>query len=237
MQSVPGPGELPQTFETVEPLAARGEWNTLAVRQARAVNAPALAALAANASERIPLRGITTGLAPGDPLLADFGPAQELYRVVAVEPDADGDRTLVLVRPWRATSAPTAAAVPAPPPAPVPLVAADRPTLEELVEGVAIRYADPAAAGVPATSVIAGRVVALLERLRTDVMLGMAGAELRGFLDGDVLPTLRRERGLAIRSRSLRPWLDGLVGELSDLVGHAASCGLRGRSSRRRRSS
>lgn len=31
VQSVPGPGELPQTFETVEPVEARPEWNALPV--------------------------------------------------------------------------------------------------------------------------------------------------------------------------------------------------------------
>jgi hypothetical protein len=221
VQSVPGPAELPQTFETVEPLEARGEWNSLGVRQTKALDIPALAALSGNSSDQIYLRGITTGLGPGDPLLIDFGPAQELYRVIAVQPDADADRTLVVVRPWRGTSVPTAP----PAPARARAIVDDRPTLEELVEEVTVRYADVAAAGVPPTSVIAGRVVALLEQLRTDVMLGMRDAELREFLERDVLPMLRRQRGLAQRSRPLRAWLGGLIGELSELAGRAEELG------------
>lgn len=31
VQSVPGPGEMPQTFETVEPIEARSEWNAIGV--------------------------------------------------------------------------------------------------------------------------------------------------------------------------------------------------------------
>ena len=35
VQSVPGPGELPQTFETIERLEARAEWNALPARRSR----------------------------------------------------------------------------------------------------------------------------------------------------------------------------------------------------------
>ena len=34
-QTIPGPGELPQPFETSEPLAARAEWNDLEPRRTR----------------------------------------------------------------------------------------------------------------------------------------------------------------------------------------------------------
>src|SRR4051794_18259494 len=34
-QSIPGPGELPQSFETSDPLVARRDWNNLAVRKRR----------------------------------------------------------------------------------------------------------------------------------------------------------------------------------------------------------
>ena len=35
VQSVPGPGEQPQTFETVEEIEARPEWNALPVVRTR----------------------------------------------------------------------------------------------------------------------------------------------------------------------------------------------------------
>jgi hypothetical protein len=232
VQSVPRPGELPQIFETVERLEARSEWNTLPVRQTRALDITELASLAADTSQRLYLQGITTGLGPNDPLLADFGERQELYRVIEVQPDAAADRTLVTVRTWRATSAPVAPAAAQPPPAaaaespvppPAPAAADERRPLEELVEEMAARHADLAAFGVPRAGVIAGRVLRLLEELRTDLMLGMSGEELRDHLQGNVLPTLRRDRGRAYRSAPLAAWIDDVVGELEELLGPAGA--------------
>jgi hypothetical protein len=37
VQSIPGPGEQPQTFETVEEVEARPEWNAMRPSQTRAV--------------------------------------------------------------------------------------------------------------------------------------------------------------------------------------------------------
>jgi hypothetical protein len=229
VQSVPGPGELPQSFETVEELEARGEWNTLAVRQTRAQDVTALAALAtdADASQQLYLGGITTGLAPNDPLLADFGEGQELFRVLEVVPDATADRTRVTLRPWQATSAPAAVPAPLPVPPPLPLAPAgdERPPLEADVEKVAARHTDLAGFGVPSASVIAGRVVRLLEQLRTVVLLGMAGTDLSDFLRDAVLPALRQERGRAFRSAPITAWLDSMVGELEQLEARAAAPG------------
>lgn len=59
VQSVPGPGERPQTFETVEAIEARPEWNELLARQTEPV-APYLGQTEAY------LAGVATGLAPGD---------------------------------------------------------------------------------------------------------------------------------------------------------------------------
>jgi predicted phage baseplate assembly protein len=230
VQSVPGPGELPQSFETVEELEARGEWNTLAVRQTRAQDVTALAALAADAdaSQQLYLGGITTGLALNDPLLADFGEGQELFRVLEVVPDATADRTRVTLRPWQATSAPAALPAPLPVPSPPPLALAgdEGSGAEADVEKVAARHTDLARFGVPSASVIAGRVVRLLELLRTVVLLGMAGTDLSDFLRDAVLPVLRRERGRALRSAPLTAWLDSMVGELEELETRVAAPGL-----------
>src|SRR5262249_47887494 len=154
-----------------------------------------------------------------------FGACQQLYRVVEVAPDGTADRTRVTVRPWRATSArpaPTPAfQAPATPPTPRPAVEAKA---EAIPAGqgshLAAHYPAPTAAGVRRTSVIAGRVVQLLERLRTNVMLGMAGPELAQFLTDQVLPAVRTERVLALRGRSapLQTWLDHLADDLGELA-------------------
>jgi predicted phage baseplate assembly protein len=59
VQSVPGPGETPQTFETVEAIEARPEWNALVPRQTVPL-APFFGQQAAY------LDGVATNLEPGD---------------------------------------------------------------------------------------------------------------------------------------------------------------------------
>lgn len=100
-QSVPGPGELPQTFETSEALTARSEWNELRPRQSLPQSAYLLASAAAPAS--LFFQGIATNLKANDALLVDpglRGVAPQPMRVVAVNPDPKADRTEVLVASW-----------------------------------------------------------------------------------------------------------------------------------------
>jgi hypothetical protein len=59
VQSVPGPGERPQPFETVEAIEARAEWNALVPRQTEPV-VPFPGQTSAY------LAGVATNLAPGD---------------------------------------------------------------------------------------------------------------------------------------------------------------------------
>jgi len=101
-QSVPGPGEQPQTFETSEPLEARAIWDNLQPRQTR----PQLKrTILANEGMRVYLKGIGTNLKTTDPLLIDFGDGPpDLYRVTDVLPEAALDRTLVKFQKWHATA-------------------------------------------------------------------------------------------------------------------------------------
>lgn len=96
VNSVPGPGEVMQTFETTEPLVARHEWNQLGVRQAR----PQLASDVV--ADGLVLSGTTTGLAVGDALLLDLGLGLDLTpaRVRALEADPEADRTRVTLESW-----------------------------------------------------------------------------------------------------------------------------------------
>jgi predicted phage baseplate assembly protein len=94
-QSVPRPGELPQSFETVEDVHARASWNALRPRTEQPQRiTPALA----RAMPTLVLNGIVTTLAVGDWLLFDFGDAeleQVVRRVSAVTPDRTAGRTTV----------------------------------------------------------------------------------------------------------------------------------------------
>lgn len=62
VQSLPGPGELPQTFETVEDLEARPGWNRLRPRMWQDM-------VPGYGDTKVWLQGVTTGLKPGDALL------------------------------------------------------------------------------------------------------------------------------------------------------------------------
>jgi hypothetical protein len=96
VQSIPGPGEKPQCFETIEQIEARPEWNALKPRLTE-LRYPAFG------DTHMYLTGVTTNLKPGDPLLivgaerlADTTNENwEIRRVSAVQPDATNSRTLV----------------------------------------------------------------------------------------------------------------------------------------------
>jgi hypothetical protein len=62
VQSIPGPNQLPQTFETIEALDARAEWNTLAPQRT-------VAPVIARGTTELHLAGVSTGLQPGDAIL------------------------------------------------------------------------------------------------------------------------------------------------------------------------
>jgi hypothetical protein len=122
-QSVPGPDELPQPFETSEALKARAKWNNLKPRMTRPQTAtsinndPESSVEQAVQGPRIYLKGISTNLKPNDPLLIDFGESSPFnssnsvfFRVKEVSADAAADRTLVTLR--RVTTATTTAAEP-----------------------------------------------------------------------------------------------------------------------------
>jgi len=81
VQSVPEPGEQPQLFETIAPIEARGEWNTLRPRQRR----PHPISTAMNS---ITVPGLSTNAKPGDTvLIVEAGGARAIKRVLRVVPD------------------------------------------------------------------------------------------------------------------------------------------------------
>jgi predicted phage baseplate assembly protein len=93
---VPGPGEKPQTFETVEAIEARPEWNELVARQTQPI-APHFGQTEAY------LDGVATNLEPGDAFVivgderaASAGSERWDFRIVdTVEPDHERGITKV----------------------------------------------------------------------------------------------------------------------------------------------
>ncbi len=103
-QSVPGPGELPQSFETAEKLEARFAWNVLKPRLTRPqhITREDGTILVATREREIYLKGTATGLKQGDALLFVFGTddGQQVFsRVVTVETQAADSRTRVAIDP------------------------------------------------------------------------------------------------------------------------------------------
>ena len=107
-QSVPGPAELPQAFETGEDLKTRAKWNNLKPRITQPQTNKTIkegVPTSAVKEPRVYLKGINTNLKPNDPLLINFGEdqgaeEQEVYRVSEVIPDPSADHTKVTVQPW-----------------------------------------------------------------------------------------------------------------------------------------
>ncbi|MEP7217454.1 MAG: putative baseplate assembly protein [Bacteroidota bacterium] len=204
VQSVPGPGELPQSFETSEDLDARGDWNLLGVRR-MLPQAPTSADLAAGGP--LYFTGISTNLKPNDPLLADFGETQGLYRAMTVTADAIADVTTVTVQPWISTTK-TAAAK----------------TLDVITQ-----FNNLEQFKVSASSQITKRVIGHLDDLKARIDPAMSDTDLQALLDEETHAKLEEEEAAAAKSRSTRltPWLSAMRSELATAAGGTASgpCG------------
>lgn len=114
VQSVPGPDEQPQTFETIETIEARPEWNAILPQ----LTEPQTLKWD---MKQVWLAGVNLTLAVGDVLLiiADSGGTKQasLRRVSKVTPDAVGKRTaLTLVTISKPKDTKTAKSVAAEPP-------------------------------------------------------------------------------------------------------------------------
>lgn len=108
-QSIPGPGQLPQSFETSEVLLARREWNDLQVRRQRPqrIDTNTVAVI-----PKLYVSGTETGVQAGDLLLFRFGTTAAnmvswARKATRVEADFTADRTAITLQPlpWLALAA------------------------------------------------------------------------------------------------------------------------------------
>jgi hypothetical protein len=92
VQSIPGPGEQPQTFETVEEIEARPEWNAIPAAQT-------LQVLPGLGDTHAYLRGAALNLKAGDPFLLAgediVGEKWDVRTLSAVLPEPEHDRTRI----------------------------------------------------------------------------------------------------------------------------------------------
>lgn len=104
VQSLPGPGELPQPFETGEPLEARVAWNSLGARMTQPQNITfqniSLDPPQIGAISKIYLEGTATRLEANDPMLFVFGNENLVFRQVdEVDAQAAENRTVLTLQP------------------------------------------------------------------------------------------------------------------------------------------
>jgi hypothetical protein len=95
VQSIPGPDEEPQTFETIEDIEAHIDWNMLEPQQTTVIWPEA-------GHTHAWLDGVALDLSRGDVLLfvsSEDSTSWELVRVTAVNPDSTSRRTKVTWRP------------------------------------------------------------------------------------------------------------------------------------------
>jgi len=188
-QSIPGPGELPQFFETPEPLPARAAWNELKPRQTR----PSLITAATN---QLYFEGISLNLKPNDPLLFAYGAGdgeQEIRRIESVVVQADANRTLVNLQSISLA-----------------------PEVVQTIQAILDRYRDLAAFGIAPEREMAVRVLGMLDRLQQTIATPHTAASLTMSL-ATVLPDLREDEAIALEGAysRLSPWVGGLVAELT----------------------
>ncbi|HEY0729623.1 MAG TPA: hypothetical protein VGD38_16195, partial [Pyrinomonadaceae bacterium] len=101
-QSIPGPDELPQSFETSEKLLTRREWNNLQVRLSQPQNITLDNALLI---DKLYVAGINTNLKTGDVLSFIFGETGEpsvLRTVGSVATQFEQNRTEITLQPLNA---------------------------------------------------------------------------------------------------------------------------------------
>lgn len=199
VQSVPGPDELPQTFETSEPLRARAAWNKLLPRKTAPQSWDTVWD-AQTGTGRLYLKGIATQLKANDPLLIVRDRNDPvLYRVIAVSADAAADRTAVDIMPWAGQTA-----------AKFSLEQA-RAALKRLIE-------------TAPKGKSADRLVAHLRAVHEVAREAPSGGDLARSLEAETLPllhaTIKRAPAAALR---LRRWLTEAQDTLSTLTAVADS--------------
>ena len=92
-QSIPGPGETAQSFETSDDFEAHSDWNNLQVRLTEPQDITFQNALSV---AQIYVAGTSTNVKTGDSLLLSFGSAYVIRKVTAVNAQFDTQRTLIV---------------------------------------------------------------------------------------------------------------------------------------------
>lgn len=200
-QSVPEPNELPQTFETAEPLRARTQWNKLQPRMSVPQTPESIS------SGELWLKGTATNLKPSDAIITEFEIGLETgakitrtpWRVAAVEPQVLNDRTKITLRSWLN-----------PQQAITSVVLAAEGHAANTISGA---KADEARA---ALATLSERTAAL-----SNDPIGLAT-----IIETETLPKLQKlHASTNSRARKLEPWLREMAGEFTTIHANLLSAG------------
>ncbi|HKP72083.1 MAG TPA: putative baseplate assembly protein [Pyrinomonadaceae bacterium] len=207
-QSVPGPGELPQSFETSEPLEARAQWNKL---KPRATQPQTLKSIERRGG--IYLKGINTNLKPNDPLLVTNGSDSVLARVLEVLPDALADRTFVKAAGWNDAPRVTGGR------SDFNADATERAQYLAAARTVVQHYSDTEQFKVNPNTKTAGRVLKVLQDLQAGLSDDMKISDLDKLVK-EKTELLEDEHAAAVLQNFtvLKPWIAGAIDDLKTIT-------------------
>ncbi len=204
-QSLPGPGELPQSFETSEKLIARPEWNILKPRLTRLQNFT-LNEMLTNSTNplTVSFKGANINLKKNDLLLFEFSWGKQLiYKVADVVPNPPLDQAEVTLNFWGPDSLAKTSTAHRSNSSPSP------DTIESVVERAL--SSDVAAGGA-----ITERVTKHLQELSAIFALDISADEQnKNFFR--TLSELKSERKKA-RSDKIKAWLDEIIAALEAIA-------------------
>jgi predicted phage baseplate assembly protein len=199
-QSLPGPDELPQPFETAEPLPARAEWNALKPRLTQSQSIDPGRFGSTSDLPALYIEGFNTNLKANDPLLFLFGTGwQRVHRIQQIEPDAAAARTKVTLQ---------TDVLPIPP----------LPHRDEVLSIVDF-YLDLTAHGVASNRAMVIRVTTILQELATGLETAATSKEMSAVIIRSLI-VLRKERAIAAEGqyRRLLPWVSNMIADLEAVL-------------------
>jgi hypothetical protein len=206
-QSLPGPGELPQSFETSEKLAARAEWNNLQPRLTRpqTITCDDDPVSGAKNIDTLYFQGTSINLKVNDPLLIVCGDdeGQQFLRFIQdVNPQPAQNRTEVTLQPPALT----------------------RPGNAQDVIDTLNRYIGETSSLFP-DSEIAKKVADILSKDLVEKIQPSDTAQTVADLLRGVLPQLEETRDIAVKRKYTRlaPWISGLVDTLTTIANELAA--------------
>lgn len=190
-QSVPGPGERPQTFETAEQLRARTVWNQLRPLQSCL---PTINSGTINSLSSVYFASVRTGFKPNDPLLFQFGAEEAPVRRImsSVTPEPIEGRTAVLLKPRSESE--------------------QMPRIIELAQTATAHFLNLEDHAVSSSTQMAQRVIRLLHSFARRLVDSMTGLQLQAALN-NLLDPLCKEQSIAAEGQYARlaPWVNQMV--------------------------